>query len=320
MSTKPPRRALPIALIALGVVALIVGVGLARRIREDLPLEVLRARWATGASRFVDVDGMQVHYRDEGSGPSIVLLHGTSSSLHTWDGWVSELSRRYRVVRFDLPAFGLTGPNPARDYGMDAYAAFVDHLTSRLGLRTFVLGGNSLGGRIAWHFAVGHPERIRALVLVDAGGYPSAGSGRPWAFRLAQHHLLPRVLTRLDPRPLVVDGLQKSYGDATRIRPGVVDRYVDLSLRPGNREAFIDRMQTDSPDDSARIASLRSPTLVLWGAKDRLIDPKCAERFAHDIPHAKVVIYDDLGHVPMEEDPERSVRDVESFLDALQLD
>jgi pimeloyl-ACP methyl ester carboxylesterase len=318
MSTKRARRPLRIALFALGVVTLMVVVGFARRMREDMPVEVLRARWGTGASRFVDVDGMQVHYRDEGSGPTVVLLHGTSSSLHTWDGWVSELSRRYRVVRFDLPAFGLTGPSPARDYGMDAYAGFVDHVTTRLGLGTFVLGGNSLGGRIAWHFAIVHPERIRGLVLVDAGGYRSTASGRPWAFRLAEHHMLPRILTRLDPRPLVVDGLRKSYGDPTRIRPGVVDRYVELSLRPGNREAFIDRMQTDSPDDSARIASLRTPTLVLWGAKDRLIDPKSAERFQHDIPGAKLVVYDDLGHIPMEEDPQRTVRDVEAFLDALR--
>jgi pimeloyl-ACP methyl ester carboxylesterase len=318
MSTRPPRRALRIATIALGIMAVVVGVGLARRMRDDIPLDVLRARWATGASRFVDVDGMQVHYRDEGSGPTIVLLHGTSSSLHTWDGWVSELSQRYRVVRFDLPAFGLTGPSPTRDYSVGAYAAFVDHVTTRLGLGTFVLGGNSLGGRIAWNFAALHPERIRGLVLVDAAGYPSTASGRPWAFRLAEHHMLPRILTRLDPRPLVVDGLRKSYGDPARIQSSVVERYVELSLRTGNREAFVDRMQTDSRDDSARIASLRTPTLVLWGAKDRLIDPKSAERFGHDIPGAKVVIYDDLGHIPMEEDPKRTVRDVEAFLDTLR--
>jgi len=318
MSTNPVQRAVRIAAITLGILVVVVGIGLAKRMRDDMPLDVLRARWATGASRFVDMDGMQVHYRDEGSGPTIVLLHGTSSSLHTWDGWVSELSRHYRIVRFDLPAFGLTGPSPARDYGIDSYAGFVDHVTTRLGLPTFVLGGNSLGGRIAWRYAALHPERVRALVLVDAGGYPSAASGRPWAFRLAEHHMLPRILTHLDPRPLVVDGLRKSYGDPARIQPDVIERYVELSLRPGNREAFIDRMQTNSPDDSTRIASLRTPTLVLWGAKDRLIDPKNAERFLHDIPGAKLVTYDDLGHIPMEEDPERTVRDVEAFLDALR--
>ena len=160
---------------------LLLAGGYVSRWRGDIPLDALKARWAGGTSRFLAVDGMEVHVRDQGSGPPIVLLHGTSSSLHTWDGWAERLREGHRVVRFDLPAFGLTGPSPTRDYSIDAYVAVVDHVTTRLGLQRFVLGGNSLGGGIAWAYALAHPDRVRGLILVDALGYPLRAAALPIA-------------------------------------------------------------------------------------------------------------------------------------------
>lgn len=298
---------------ALLVLALLVAGGFSR-MRDDLPFEAVRARWATGASRFVDLDGMQVHYRDEGSGPPILLLHGTASSLHTWDGWTTALAPGYRVVRVDLPGFGLTGPNPTGDYSIAAYVAFVEHAIERLGLANLVIAGSSLGGDIAWHYALAHPGKVRALVLVDAAGYPMVRGPAPIAFRIARWPLLPRLLTRLDPRLLVEDALRANYGDPARIRAGVVDRYLDLTLRAGNRGAFLDRMRAPRIDDSPLIKTITTPTLILWGARDRVIDPGDAPRFARDIAGAELVVYDDLGHIPMEEDPERTVRAVAGFL------
>jgi len=297
---------------ALVLVALIVALFLSRT-RGDIPLAELRARWATGTSRFVEVDGMQVHYRDEGAGPAVVLLHGTSSSLHTWDGWAADLARDHRVVRFDLPAFGLTGPSPAHDYSLDAYVRFVEHVTARLGVATFVLGGNSLGGGIAWHYALAHPQQVRGLILVDAIGY-SPPAGTVLAFRIARWPLLPRLLARLDPTPFVDDAVRKVYGDPARISPGLYDLYLDMSLRPGNRQAFLDRMRTRDRDDTALVPTIHVPALIIWCGRDRLVPPADAQRFAHDLPGAKVVVYEDLGHVPMEEDPGRTVRDVRAFL------
>jgi pimeloyl-ACP methyl ester carboxylesterase len=148
--------------------------------KGDLPLETLKARWAGPPSRFVDVDGMSVHYRDEGTGPAIVLLHGTGSSLHAWDAWAAGLSPSHRVVRLDLPAFGLTGPRPDGDYRLDTYVAFLDHFVAKLGLGSFALAGNSFGGALAWRFAVAHPSEVTDLVLVDAGR-PSGCSSFAWA-------------------------------------------------------------------------------------------------------------------------------------------
>jgi pimeloyl-ACP methyl ester carboxylesterase len=296
---------------------LILAVVFVAKLRGDLPREALVARWGAPPSRFAAVDGMQVHYRDEGSGPAVVLLHGTSSSLHTWEGWAARLRQRHRVVRFDLPAFGLTGPSPARDYTIDAYVTFVDHMLDRLGVQRCVLGGNSLGGAIAWQYALAHPQRVQALILVDAGGYPLTGAGPPIAFRIARWPVIPTLLARLDPRALVEDGVRRSYGDPARIQPEVVDRYYQLALAPGNRRAFIDRMRSPVWGDGARIRELRVPTLVLWGARDRLIPVDAARRFGADIPGARVIVYDDLGHLPMEEDPQRTGADVETFLSGL---
>jgi pimeloyl-ACP methyl ester carboxylesterase len=221
------------------------------------------------------------------------------------------------VVRFDLPGFGLTGPSPSHDYSLDAYVAFVDHVAQRLDLPTFVLAGNSLGAEIAWHYALTHPARARALVLVDAAGYPIYGAGVPLAFRLVQMPALPWALTKLDPRRLVEDGVRRVYGDPARIRPDVMQRYHELALAPGNRVAFVELMRTPRRDESARVREVQQPTLIVWGALDRLFPTEVARLFEHDIAGSRLVIHDDLGHIPMEEDPARTVADVEQFLATL---
>jgi pimeloyl-ACP methyl ester carboxylesterase len=301
----------------VGALGLSLGIAYVSQLRDDIPLATLKARWGDGASRFVTVDGMEVHVRDEGSGPAVVLLHGTSSSLHTWDGWSQRLRKGHRVVRFDLPAFGLTGPSPTHDYTIDAYVAVVDHVTSRLGLRRFVIGGNSLGGGIACAYALAHPDRVRALILVDALAYPVHGSDLPLAFWMARWPVMPGLLTHLDPRRLVENGVRKSYGDISRITPDILLRYYELTLRAGNRAAFVERMRVPQRDDSARVRQLRQPTLIMWGASDRLIPVEAGRWFERDIPGARLIVYSGLGHVPMEEDPERTGADVEQFLSNL---
>lgn len=281
--------------------------------KSDLPLDQLKARWATGASRFVEVDGLDVHYRDEGTGAPIVLLHGTGASLHTWDTWADVLSASHRVVRLDLPGFGLTGPNPRGDYRIDAYVDLVDHFVERLGLGRFALGGNSLGGQIAWRFAVLHPDEVSALVLVDSAGYPR--TVRPLlAFRIGRWPIVSSLAPHLDPRLLVEKTLRQTYGDPTRVTPELVERYYELTLRPGNRAAFAARTATPFEDQTAGLRALHVPTLILWGGKDALIPVSDARRFAADIPGAALRVYDGLGHVPMEEDGRGTATDVYEFL------
>jgi len=307
---------------AIGVLMVLTAIALAMSRAPDRPVNSLVARWAVPPSDFVEVNGQVVHLRDEGprSDPApIVLVHGTSASLHTWEGWVKALKAQRRVITFDLPGFGLTGPFSGRyaggGYGGDAYARFVLDLADHLKLQRFVVGGNSLGGDVAWRVAVLAPERVSQLVLVDAGGPPFVPEQFPLGWRLARVPVVNSVMEWVLPRQIVAQGLATAYADASKITPELVDRYFELTLREGNRRALMERLREWRPGEGAeRIASIRTPTLVIWGRRDRLIPLSVGEHFGRTIPGSRLVVFDDLGHVPHEEDPARTVKPVLAFL------
>nr|WP_295781188.1 alpha/beta hydrolase [Rhodoferax sp.] len=285
----------------------------------DKPVSALSTRWAQPPSQFVEVDGMQVHVRDEGPRDDplpIVLLHGTSASLHTWDGWAQSLSGQHRVIRFDLPAFGLTGPNPNNDYSIAAYVQFVEDVADKLGVKKFVLAGNSLGGQIAWAAALALPQRVSKLVLVDAAGYPFQSSSVPIGFRIARMPGLRVLMEHVLPRGVIDSSVRNVYGDPSKVKPELIDRYYDLTLRAGNRQALAYRMDQRMGGDEAHVKELKLPTLILWGAKDKLIPLDNARRFAADIQGSKLVVFDELGHVPHEEDAQKTVEAFKVFLAA----
>ncbi len=305
--------------IGVGLLAVVglLGVAIVWEWKSDLPLETVKARWGGPPSRFVEVDGMSVHYRDEGAGPPLLLVHGTGSSLYTWDAWAAALSSTHRVVRLDLPAFGLTGPRPDGDYRLDTYVAFLDRFASMLGLGNFALAGNSLGGAIAWRFAAAHPSEVSALILVDPGGYPRQ-TKRALVFRLGGLPGLGPLLEHLDPRILVERTSRQVYGDPTRVNPESIERSYDLVLRPGNRQSFGQETSVPFEDHTALLRTLSVPTLIMWGDKDALIPVSDAQRFAADIPGARLRIYEGLGHVPMEEDGPGTAADAREFLSAAE--
>jgi pimeloyl-ACP methyl ester carboxylesterase len=284
----------------------------------DKPVDELSSRWADGASEFVNIAGMNVHMRDEGpkSDPRpIVLIHGTSASLHTWDGWTEALSSERRVIRFDLPGFGLTGPEPNNNYSIEHYAKFVVSVLDELGISSAVIGGNSLGGYIAWATGVLHPERVTALVLVDPSGYPFESESVPIAFKLSQSKLASTVLKDFLPWSLVKRSVENVYGDPELVTDELVDRYFELSLREGNRDSLKQRFLQTSPGALIdRIHTIKVPTLIIWGGLDRLIPPALGKRFEQDIVNSKLMIFDALGHVPHEENPLATVMAVKDFL------
>ena len=284
----------------------------------DQSVQSLSARWAKPPSQFMEVDGMQVHLRDEGPREDtvpIVLLHGTSASLHTWDGWAQSLDDQRRVIRFDLPAFGLTGPHPANDYSIAAYVHFVNAVLDKLGVRSCVLVGNSLGGQIAWGMALAHPQRVSRLVLVDSAGYPLQSTSVPIGFRIARTPGLRVLAERTLPRGVVDSSVRNVFGDPSKVTSELVDRYYDLTLRSGNRKALAYRMEQRVSGDEAQIKRLKLPTLILWGAKDYLIPLKNAHRFAADIQDSRLVVFENLGHVPQEEGAQETVKALKTFLD-----
>ncbi len=297
---------------------LLMAVGVAMSWAPDRPVESLKARWAPEPSRFIAVQGMQVHLRDEGPRDDpepIVLLHGTSASLHTWDGWVAALKGQRRVIRVDLPGFGLTGPTPDHDYRLTRYTAFMGALLDELQLNKVVVAGNSFGGTVAWMTADAYPQRVSRLILVDAGGYPYKPTSVPIAFKLAQVPALKPLMANLLPRSMIESSVRNVYGDPSRVTPELIDRYYEITLREGNRRALRERF-TQSPggEHADRIAQLKLPTLILWGSEDRLIPPDNAEHFKRDIAGSQLVVFPGLGHVPQEEDPAATVAAVKTFL------
>lgn len=284
----------------------------------DRSVEELKTRWAPAPSSFVLVEGMQVHLRDEGrrdDAVPVVLLHGTSASLHTWEGWLPALKSEHRVISLDLPGFGLTGPMADGDYHMSRYVQFLTAVLDRLGVQKAVLVGNSFGGRLAWEMAVAHPGRVEKLVLVDAAGYPTPSVSMPIGFRIAQIPVLNKVMEVTLPRSMVESSVRNVYGNPDKVSSELVDRYYDLTLRAGNRAALVERFrQAPSGDGFKAIATLTLPTLILWGGSDRLIPPDNAEHFHRDIAGSQLVVLPGLGHVPHEEDPAATVAVVQRFI------
>jgi pimeloyl-ACP methyl ester carboxylesterase len=312
------KRVLKTATWALALLALVAAGYAAMNWAPDRPVAELKPRWAPPPSMFVEVAGMQVHLRDEGprEDPTpVVLLHGTSASLHTWQGWAEALRDERRVIRFDLPGFGLTGPTPDGVYTMDAYVRFVLATLDRLGVQRAVLAGNSFGGSVAWETVLAAPNRVAKLVLVDSAGYPMNPKSVPIGFRIARMPLLNRIGEVALPRRVIESSVRSVYGDPDKVTPELVDLYFDITVREGNRRALSERWrQAPAGANAGRIREIKVPTLILWGALDGLIPPDDGARFQRDVSGSRLVVFGDLGHVPHEEDPARTVAVVKRFL------
>lgn len=285
---------------------------------QDISLQDLKAKYAPVTSSFISVDGMDVHFRDEGDVTDsipIVLIHGTGSSLHTYNDWTSKLIMDHRVVRMDLPGYGLTGPFPHRDYSINNYVVFLKHFLETLGIKSCVLAGNSLGGRLAWNFTSEHPNMVEKLILIDASGYPSKAKSTPLAFKIAQTPIIKNIFTFITPRFIAKASVENVYEDKTKVTKKLVDRYFELTLREGNRQAFIDRFRIPSDTNShKKIKLIAQRTLILWGEQDKLIPLKMAYQFHNDLANDTLVILKDVGHIPMEESPVQSLAPVIAFL------
>lgn len=283
----------------------------------DIPVEKLKEKYANEFSRFVAIDGMQVHYRIEGKGMPILLVHGTGSSLHTWDDWTLKLKENYQVIRMDLPAFGLTGPNKTGDYSIEKYTQFLEEFVAQLKLDSMILAGNSLGGNIAWNYASKKPEKVQKLILVDASGLPT-NKPQPWIFKMAKTPVLSNLFLYITPKSIIEDNLKQVYEDDTKITDALIARFHDLTLREGNRKAFIDRAKIDfTPSEASKkeqLQNLQTPTLLIWGAKDAWIPLENGIRMDALLPNSKLVVLQNSGHVPMEEKPTESFKVLNEFL------
>ncbi|WP_452227112.1 alpha/beta fold hydrolase [Lacinutrix cladophorae] len=285
---------------------------------KDIPLDKLKEKYANTASKFISVNGMDIHYRDEGIANDslpIVLIHGTGASLHTFNAWTEDLKKEHRVIRMDLPAFGLTGPFPDRDYAIKNYVQFIENFLSALHVNKCILAGNSLGGKIAWSYTLENPKKVDKLILIDALSYPTEARSVPLAFTLAKIPILNKALTFITPKFMAKSSVENVYANKTKVTDALVEQYFELLLRPGNRQAFVDRiMQENTSDSYKKISTIKTPTLILWGKEDLLIPVSNAYKLKRDLSNSSLVILDQTGHVPMEESPKKSLQAIKDFL------
>jgi pimeloyl-ACP methyl ester carboxylesterase len=306
--------------VVLGLLlALVVGLGI-YFYSPDIPHQKLVDEFGGPPTKAISLaDGSTAYYRDEGNpdGLPVLLLHGSSSNLFTWAGWIPALAPKYRVITVDLPGHGLTGGAPGHDYSMKGMGDFVGRLTSALQLDHFVIGGNSWGGEIAVNYTLSEPQHVRALIIVDAAGVnaPDAKPDIPLGFKLARMPLVKYGLLWFTPKALVAEGLKKSYGDPSLVTKAQIDRTWKLIRHVGNRAALLQRYSLAPPADlTPRLSAIAVPTLVLWGEADRLVPLADGKVFAANIPGAEAVYFPGVGHVPQEESPEKSAAAVVGFL------
>ncbi|MDZ4372330.1 MAG: alpha/beta hydrolase [Phenylobacterium sp.] len=311
--------------LATAAAAMLGALALSGCLAADIPYETLEAKYASPASRYADLPGdVRVHYRDEGprdAARTLVLIHGFSASLHAWEPWVQRLSRDYRVVTLDLPGHGLTRapddyvPSTARN------VAIVDQVATRLGLTRFVIGGNSMGGGVAWNYALAHPGKLDGLVLVASAGWPDAERGRegaPFVFRLLANPVGRAVLRNADPGAFAEKGLKQAYLDEDLVTDAVLDRYVELARAPGHRAILTGGRGGPPPTVTPEtFKAIGVPTLVMTGEQDSIIPADHSRGLAGAIPGARLIIYPEGGHVPMEQLADRSAADLRAFLEGL---
>lgn len=298
------------AIAVIGIVAL----GTALWVYRDIPTAELEARYAGPTSRFITIDGVRMHYRDEGSGPPVVLIHANFSNLIDWDPWVEALKDQYRVIRFDMTSHGLTGPDPTGNYSQERTLALAEQLIDTLDLGKITLGGTSMGGTVAIHYSVAHPERVERLILLSPGSLEGQEQKRRGNVPKAAY-----VLKYIMPRALPEYMLRSGFGDPSRLPESLVDRWYDMWRHEGQREAQLDRLsQYEAGDIQGVLRRVKTPVLLLWGEANTTAHFEQAHEFMElleSVPSLKLISYPGVGHMAVEEAGAEIGKDVRAWLD-----
>jgi pimeloyl-ACP methyl ester carboxylesterase len=279
-------------------------------------------------SRFAFVDGLEVHYEQAGLGqPALVLLHGFAASTFSWREVIDPLAASATVVAFDRPAFGLTerplpgqwqGQNP---YTAEAQADLTMGLMEALGIDRAVLVGNSAGGSVALITTLRHPERVQALVLVDAAVYGGGSRFPTWLKPLLRSPQARRLgpLTVRAIRDWGLDFARSAWHDPSRITPEVWEGYTrPLQAQDWDRALWELTVASHDLRLGERLEEVGVPVLVITGEDDRIVPTEQSVRLAAELPGAELVVIPECGHVPHEECPAAFLEAVQAFLADLE--
>lgn len=281
----------------------------------DTDKDAMLAKYGGDQAKFVKMaGGTNIHYRDQGPerAPAIIMIHGMSSHLQTWEPLIEQMRGDFRILSLDLPGFGLTGPNPEGEYGPKVYTEAVLAVMDASGIDKAIIVGNSMGGWTAWRMGLSNPDRVHGLVLLDPWGAPGENSEKSnLAFKLMGTSFGKALMPKFTPRSIVKRSVLQSVERDEIVTAEMVDRYYDLTRYPGNRRAMLEAMErSNNLSHWPEISALEMPVLILWGREDQLIDVSRANQFAASLEGEKVIIYENVGHLPMEEVPADVARDI----------
>lgn len=295
--------------------AVVIGAA-AAWIYRDKPAAEVEARWADERSRFVEIDGVRLHYRDEGEGPVVVLLHANYSSLFMWEPWVSALKDGYRVIRVDLPAHGLTGPEPRGNYTLERIQYLIEAFIDSRGLERFTLAGTSIGGTVAMRYAADHPDRVERLVLISPGSLEKRVRGRTQGADIPK---AANVIAYVAPPAFTRFMLENDYGDPARVSDAVVDEWYSMWSREGNRLAMIELLrQYVSGGVEEKIRAVKVPVLLIWGEQNKRVPLSLAyetRALLQNSPEVRLEVLPGIGHMLVQEAPLKSAAVMRRYLD-----
>lgn len=283
---------------------------------ENIPVQELESKYQNEHSRYIDIDGLRVHYRDEGDGPTLLLIHNELGSLASWDKWVEEIGDRYRIVRMDLPGFGLTGSASVQDFSRSATVNFLTRFIDELGLTNINLVGSSYGGFTAWNYALDNPDNVSRLILITPIGYTQKLP------TIIDSFTQPGVETASNyviPKPVVKVTLDQGFGSQSRLTKDIVNRYHELLMREGNRTSaakFFKVLKEHSKNEHLGIGikDISVPTFIMWGEQDRWTPIEYLDLWLEDIPDAEFIRYPSVGHFPHEEIPDLTAQDADAYI------
>ena len=280
----------------------------------------IKLKYINKESKFIEIEcgdtNCRLHYRDEGSGPVLLLLHGVCASLHTWDAWVEELKPNYRIIRFDIPGFGLSSRLGNDGYDPAIGAEIMEEFVKKMGIDHFFLAGNSIGGFISWKYALKYPAKVDKLILIDAVGH---NQNLPWIVSFASHPAIRPFARHFMPRFFFDMAARQIFGDPAKLTDQIKDRYFELSTSDENRKSYVDfftvmRKLCHSKELPEGMDGIKSPLLVMWGTKDRWVPLKYFHLWKQSFPGGTFKAYEGVGHTPMEEIPLQTAADARAFL------
>ena len=293
----------------------------------DISRKELEDKYATGVSQFLELkDGSRIHYRDEGNKdrPTIFLLHGFNSSLFGYEKMIPFLSKEFRLISFDFPAFGLTGAIPSKDYTIENYIKIVNQLKSHLSIDKFYLVGHSMGGHVSWRYTLEHPEHVAGLILIASGGIGTSedlenfknSDDAPFVWKILNSKIAGQLLLYFTPKFFAEQGLKTSVVDQDLVTNEWIDEFHDLVLLEGSREA-IGSIFLSNPnifENPKKLVDIKTPTLIIHGEEDSLVEVENSKYYVANIPNIEIKIYSNIGHWPIYEDPQRTSNDILSFI------